>query len=188
LEAKLLYADVYTLTEAAAGIGTFQQWRVGDVYDPDYTGVGHQPQYFDQLCGGSSPYSRFIVPKSQFVVRVTNVSSYPVFLSLYASNYATTPASRVAAAERPCAMKALLAPAGSAMTTHVFRYKANIPAILGEPLDTVIAHYQGSSGASSEVGFLTLCAYGVGGVGSVVVQFDGLYHARFQTLINTGSS
>lgn len=43
----LRYVDLYTLTSTAGGIGT-QVFSMNSVFDPDVTGAGHQPLYFDR--------------------------------------------------------------------------------------------------------------------------------------------
>lgn len=49
MSVKLLYADTYTLNPGVAGVGANQVFRLGSIFDPDRTGVGHQPMGFDQL-------------------------------------------------------------------------------------------------------------------------------------------
>lgn len=52
-ESKLVvhkYVDTFTTTAAAgAGLPMFYQFRANSTYDPDYTGVGHQPLYRDEM-------------------------------------------------------------------------------------------------------------------------------------------
>lgn len=48
MKTKLHYCDVVQLT-ASAGTPGIYQFRMGSLFDPDYTGIGHQPQWFDQL-------------------------------------------------------------------------------------------------------------------------------------------
>nr|UOF80369.1 capsid protein [Cressdnaviricota sp.] len=44
---KLKYSDIYSLTGTTAP--TQQVWRINSLHDPDLTGTGHQPYYYDQL-------------------------------------------------------------------------------------------------------------------------------------------
>jgi len=41
------------------------------LFDPDLTGIGHQPMYYDQFCGavGTAPYSRYRVLSSTITVQ-----------------------------------------------------------------------------------------------------------------------
>lgn len=70
LVTSLRYVDSFTLTGAAGAVGA-NVFRMNSLFDPDFTGVGHQPYYFDQLCGpaGTAPYYRYRVLGSKMTVR-----------------------------------------------------------------------------------------------------------------------
>lgn len=56
---KLTYSQRFTLTAGTAGIiGTEQVFRLNSLYDPDFTGTGHQPYLFDQV---AALYRKYIV-------------------------------------------------------------------------------------------------------------------------------
>lgn len=57
LKTKLIYADVVQL-QASAGNPGIWQFRMNSLFDPDLTGTGHQPQWFDQL---AAVYARYRV-------------------------------------------------------------------------------------------------------------------------------
>lgn len=79
LVTKLRYVDKVLLDAAVEGIGA-NVFRMNSLFDPDFTGVGHQPMYFDQLCGavGSAPYSRYRVLGSKMTVTFSpKVESFP---------------------------------------------------------------------------------------------------------------
>lgn len=46
---KLNYVDVFTLTPGGLGTVVYHTFRANSIYDPDYTGVGHQPLFRDQM-------------------------------------------------------------------------------------------------------------------------------------------
>lgn len=54
---KLVYTTKFSLTEIT-GIIFENHYRGNNIYDPDYTGVGHQPRGFDQL---SDNYNKYVV-------------------------------------------------------------------------------------------------------------------------------
>lgn len=56
LVVRLKYCDVYTMTSTAGSL-VKQVWRPNSVVDPDFTGAGHQPMYFDQLAALYSNYT-----------------------------------------------------------------------------------------------------------------------------------
>lgn len=65
LVTKIRYVDTIALSASLDAIGA-NVFRMNSLFDPDLTGTGHQPMYFDQLCGavGSAPYSRYRVLSS----------------------------------------------------------------------------------------------------------------------------
>ena len=46
---KLPYADTKTIAAGVSGAATTYRYRLTSIQDPDYTGIGHQPRYHDQL-------------------------------------------------------------------------------------------------------------------------------------------
>lgn len=46
---KLRYYETTTLSPGASGVASEYIFRGNDLYDPNYTGVGHQPRGFDEL-------------------------------------------------------------------------------------------------------------------------------------------
>lgn len=72
LVTKLRYVDNLSLSGAGSTVGS-NVFRMNSCFDPDLSGVGHQPMYFDQLCGpvGTAPYSRYRVISSVMTVTYT---------------------------------------------------------------------------------------------------------------------
>lgn len=64
LRTKVQYCDVVQLT-ASAGNPAVYQFRMNGLYDPDYTGTGHQPQWTDQLF---AVYNRYVVNNARIIV------------------------------------------------------------------------------------------------------------------------
>lgn len=65
----LRYVDNITLSVSLTPSGNI--FRMNSLYDPDFTGVGHQPLYFDQL---TPIYSRFSTISSKATVIFTAIS------------------------------------------------------------------------------------------------------------------
>lgn len=64
----LTYAYSGLLFSGAAGTVATRYFSQNDIFDPDYTGVGGQPKYFDSMLGatgGAAPYSKFRVHASK---------------------------------------------------------------------------------------------------------------------------
>jgi hypothetical protein len=70
---QLRYAETFSLTTGTAGIiGTVQLMMLNNVYDPNTTGVGHQPYGFDQL---ASFYGYYIVHRTRFRLLATTIGN-----------------------------------------------------------------------------------------------------------------
>lgn len=62
----LTYVETVVLTSTTGSLSA-NTWNLNSCYDPNSTGVGHKPRYFDTLCGadgGSTPYRRYRVHKT----------------------------------------------------------------------------------------------------------------------------
>lgn len=76
LVTSLRYVDAINLNASSGTVGSYV-FSMNNCYDPDITAVGHQPMYFDQLCGavGSAPYSRYRVLGAKTTVTYTMVTA-----------------------------------------------------------------------------------------------------------------
>lgn len=83
LRTRIKYADTIMLSAANPN----NVFRLNSLYDPDLTNIGHQPQYFDQLCGAANtPYNKYRVLGSKLTVTFTSRNAP----ALAAQNYAPT--------------------------------------------------------------------------------------------------
>lgn len=67
----LTYTASKYMTAGVAGTVANQQYCFNDIYDPDYTGAGQQPKYYDTLLGatgGAAPYRTFKVHAAKIKV------------------------------------------------------------------------------------------------------------------------
>lgn len=68
----LLYSDFYNLADAVGGVLQNQDFRANGCFDPDVTGVGHQPMGFDTW---ASQYNHYVVQNSEIKVQITNINT-----------------------------------------------------------------------------------------------------------------
>lgn len=68
---SLRYSTDFSLTSTAGAVSSYV-FRANDLYDPDYTGTGHQPMGFDQMM---QFYNHFCVIKARIIVTFKNYSS-----------------------------------------------------------------------------------------------------------------
>jgi len=74
---KLTYGENISLTSTTGALATYQ-FAMNDLYDPNFTGTGHQPRFFDTLCGNdntTAPYQKFQVYKSKMSAVCTSVKN-----------------------------------------------------------------------------------------------------------------
>lgn len=73
---ELTYSSGEYITAGASGlIGTTKVFSLNSCFDPDNSGVGHQPYGYDQLCTSTGPYLRYKVINTKVQVTVTAGSS-----------------------------------------------------------------------------------------------------------------
>lgn len=63
------YCDVVPLVSLGAGLIQRYQWRANSTYDPDYTGVGHQPMFRDEM---AAQYNYYTVLSARLIVTIPN--------------------------------------------------------------------------------------------------------------------
>lgn len=68
---KLKYFEVISMSSTTGSLSTYL-FSANGLYDPNYTGTGHQPMYFDQLM---TIYNHYVVTGSKCKVSVSTNSS-----------------------------------------------------------------------------------------------------------------
>lgn len=103
---KLKYSMTTTLTQVSVPVA--QQFRCNSLYDPDLTGTGHQPYFYDQL---NTIYQNYTVYGVAYeIIATANVSTQMV---VRATTLATAPTSLELESERPNSVTKLYSPGGS---------------------------------------------------------------------------
>ncbi len=125
------YSTVLTFTTAA--LRQDFVFRGNSLFDPDFTGVGNQPQFYDIWCGASnsSLYARYRVLGSAIKLEINNLQSAdPQLIALVPSrNNAGFAATSIALSEIPRVRTVTLTP------------------LFGSKSDYVLKHYQDSKHA-----------------------------------------
>lgn len=87
LRMKHRYVTTGTLSFTSGLLATYQ-FRCNGMFDPDVTGGGHQPMYFDQL---TAIYDHFNVRTSKITLRATvpSTNSTPVGVGIYINDDST---------------------------------------------------------------------------------------------------
>lgn len=71
LNVKLRYFEPISLASDTGSLATYS-FRANGLYDPNHTGTGHQPMYYDQLV---ALYNHWVVTGSKITLRVSTNSS-----------------------------------------------------------------------------------------------------------------
>lgn len=92
---RLKYAESIVLATSAIFTGDYT-WMINSLFDPNFTGGGHQPRGFDQL---SAFYNRYRVYGVHYKVTCL-VAADQIILTVYPSNQTTAPSTFQDAAEQ----------------------------------------------------------------------------------------
>ncbi len=104
MKTVLPYVEQLTFTGAtlSAVFGNENSFRLNSLYDPDYTGTGHQPYGFDQI---TPFYARYMVDEVNLRVTFSDPQGDGVYCGVFIKNYLDTAtlvnASVPQATERP---------------------------------------------------------------------------------------
>lgn len=152
---KMKYAEALSIS--TPGLGAYK-WNLNSLWDPNRTGIGHQPYGFDQLAG---LYSRYRVIACKYVLTAVSDSANISFACL-PSNEAAPPISNVSEArENPRAKFATQNPGG---TLKVLKGNVYLPALVGRTKTQYMAdeRYQAQVTASpTEVAVLNVYGQGL---------------------------
>lgn len=66
---KVKYVDTFGMSYAGSGAPGVKEYRVNSPYDPDYTGIGHQPLFWDQY---AALYKRYRCYGCKYLFKIFN--------------------------------------------------------------------------------------------------------------------
>jgi len=117
----LHYADMFTLSGAtlSAAFGSEYSFRLNSIYDPDFTGTGHQPYMFDQI---TPFYNRYLVKSANVEIKFSDPQGDGCYVGVYLKNFTDTSTlanSTISAAmEKPTVFLKPLNNTGSQVVTY----------------------------------------------------------------------
>lgn len=83
------YCEQFSLSTAAGGAVAVYSWNCNSLYDPNSSGVGHQPMYFDQV---AALYDHYVVVGSMAIFRLQKTDSLtgaPTTVGVYINDDST---------------------------------------------------------------------------------------------------
>ena len=135
---SMKYSQTFTISSA---LGAVQRFNLNNIYDPDRTGVGHQPYGYDQL---GAIYNRYRVIACHWAINVyPSTGTAPVRVAALPSNEEVTNTTLSDACEDPRAKWMVQVPGA---TARVLKGKVYLPSLLGR----TPTEYRGSQGATLE--------------------------------------
>lgn len=69
IETKLVYAEKFSLTGGTLGTCGQYQFRTNSIFDPNLSGVGHQPLGYDQI---TPLFEKYVVTKMDYKINIVN--------------------------------------------------------------------------------------------------------------------
>jgi len=179
LRMKHRYATNLVMTSTTGSLAS-QLFSCNGMYDPDVSGVGHQPMYFDTL---SAIYNHYTVLASTIKITVTcsTVPTNPCQMVVYLEDDTTiTPANTIAAQEAGTSLTKII-PAGS---TNVYKMTKSWNSVMFGPDAVDNDNLQGSIAANPTE--QTLYAVLWSGINSqtqaCTVNFEIVYDAVWKEL------
>jgi hypothetical protein len=94
-------------------------FRGNGLFDPDASGIGHQPFGFDQWCSATSFYTRYRVLASTIRIKFINEIAIGAFVAVYPSQASGAPATWGNAAEVPRSVTGYVGPASGYPITQI---------------------------------------------------------------------
>jgi len=147
VKVKLRYVENIGMNAGAAGTAT-QVMRANDMFDPNYSGTGHQPLYFDQIM---ALYTHFVVLSSKIKVTI-NPSTASTFIqaSIILDDDASGSASNVTLAESKGA-KIKMFPYAPTETNRILYHNYSTYKVFGQnPIDNSVLRGSASAGPSEQ--------------------------------------
>lgn len=161
---KMKYAEAAVLS--GIGMQTYR-WNLNSLWDPNRTGLGHQPYGFDQLTG--TIYNRYRVISCKYVVSAIS-DNFNIACAVLPSNEAAPPISNVSEArENPRCQYLVQNPGG---TLKVITGTVSIPKLMGRTKAQYMASdsYQAQYSASpTELAVLNVYTQGLSDDASVTI-------------------
>jgi len=187
----LRYIETVTLNEAALGSGAFNAYTPSSLYDPNNTGAGHQPMYFDQICSSSGPYTQYRTYFTRAKITFANFSTSAANIGWYVSPNGSTPASGLQALEKPFGDWTWLSGTNAGNAVKTFTVSIPHSRALGVTEEHLRNddYYAGSYNSSpSKNFFLVVYAYGAAAVSNMYCTVELDIDSEFFSLTNTSIS
>lgn len=156
---KFTYADSFTLNPAAA-LADQYIYSCNGIYDPDITGIGHQPRGFDQVM---SLYDHYVVIGAKLTLYAWNPdTTYGNMTTVHIQDDATTTTDPEDIMERRNAKMKILSSRNGGIDNAIITYQVNPNTFLGRSKPLADPDLKGSTAANpTEQAYFVISTFGV---------------------------
>lgn len=113
---KVRYHDTEPLNSSSGVIATYK-YRWNSTFDPDSSGVGHQPLYRDTF---AAIYDQYAVVRAHATIKFINTSTVPIIVGCVTDDDSTTSSSRDVLCEQTHGRNIILSGLNGALTEFTF--------------------------------------------------------------------
>lgn len=180
---RLRYSELYAQTYGGLAVPSIYQWRLQSIFDPNLTGVGHQPLGHDQF---QLLYNRYRVYGVRYKITFVNQETtrhYDIAILLRPNT--VTPTKVETILEGPYCQRGVLGVEGSGQAVRTFSGYCSNPKILGITKNAYKNDDQNQAliGANSTVAGPILSTVisnqNTGDTGTVNVRVELTYYVEF---------
>jgi hypothetical protein len=125
---KLRYVDSFSLSISSGSLAK-QLMRWNSTFDPDFTGVGHQPLYRDTF---ASVYDHYAVVSTKAKVKYINTSTDTVIVcGVVTEDDSSSSSTSTTLCEQATGQHTILPPLAGSLSTHTFAASWDCQEVLG---------------------------------------------------------
>lgn len=118
LVSKLRYCDTMNMSPSSGSL-VKQVFRLNSVFDPDLSGVGHQPLYRDTF---AAIYDQYAVISTRITVTIVNTGSVPIHCGCVVEDDSTSSTSYTTLMEQSTGQHKLIPAQAGSLSSHTFVY------------------------------------------------------------------
>ncbi len=183
LVVKLKYNEAFTMTNVG-GFGSYT-YRLNSLFDPNFTGTGHQPMNFDQY---SALYQDYEVKASKLYVDVIPPDVNPIKVATIPARISTAPASIEQMSENTYSRVRWFANATTQQQGPIVNFMT-VKKLEGRTTASVnyIAN-TGTNPSSTRFWHILVDSFTGTDISDIVFDVTIIYYSRFMRRIDTGLS
>lgn len=173
------YTELYTKTSTTSSFAT-HQWIANGMFDPNATGTGHQPMYFDNL---AAIYDHYTVVRStcKFTFCPSAAPTTPIEYVAFIDDDSTFPNTMAAAKEKQLSKSCLVPLNHSDPVVMTLEWNAR-DTFGGDPLSNDALQGTSAGNPTEIVSFVSGAQVSVGATTSFVVTAEIIYYAVWDEL------